>query len=674
METSPSKAIRYDLLVVLIGVACALAAERFVDKYSSARLISTAAFFITSLNFLHGKTVALDDESYNRALIHRPGFALLDFVLNVAVVLTFVFMALYLDDPTRLLRSNIIVRAIDVLIILGVKHVSDQPVLNRAQNTWLGIDAFALVVFGSALAFWQFPSTGAIPALFLAVVLLDICIDYRVNRRMYFSTAQSWGEMVDIWDAAQGRGGDIYRRHVVIPALSAACNFAGKSVLDLGCGNGCVSRFAEDAGAKQVVAVDKYESMIEAAGQYLRSKVRYIERDMDTCDEILKPDGFDIVIACFSLQDCEEIEKPLRMIWSNLAQGGRAFIVFENDAAFESEAGHVTTGRRPLDRRSHAGRGRRWLIFWGSPFAMLSQSDTWQKQTDAMAALAMVNTARTVITITRHWSIFEYLRAAKLAGLQPAAAPSEIPSAGSLDNPVLRKYTARPKFSMLSLERREDRIRPRFAHSLPLILIAGSSGTGKTHLTRHLQRAWENVVVVNLDDFSFDKKDKRLAPSREKPDWESPDNVDMGAAAAAIDKLLQHQDAEIPIYDMKQSEIAGHRIVSGASADLVVVEGLFAFHVFAPKTDDVTRILLSGSGPRLLFRRVGREFTAGRRGRLHCIPHSIKLWWNDSRYEKANSPMTDKIYPYDMDCQELAERIRAEAHLQTQSDMDRIPS
>ena len=469
MESNPSKTIRYDLLIVIVGVAFALAAERFVDHWSWPRVIATAAFYLTSLNFVHGKVVALDDDDYNRSLIHRPGFALWDFFGNMAVVLAYVFMALYLDDPVHLLVSNLVVRGFDTIIIIVVILVSQDGDIRDAQISWLLFDWFAIIVFSTTLAFPRLLDNLTTAWIFMVVILLDLLMDYTFNYRMYFSSAGTWSEMADLWDAAQGRDGDIYRRRIIVPALKAAVDLRDKSILDLGCGNGCVARALETPEVRSVMAVEKYENMMDCARLY-SSRVSYLKAvDLDFANSLDKG-PFDVIVAVFTLQDCNRLNVPMDLIRNSLAPHGRALIVIENDAAFGGEGRHITTSRKPLDGKALAGAGRRWLIFWDSHFPALAQSDVASIRDQAQMSVDPNIKPRS--TITRHWSLESYLEAAAAKKLEPAADTLDLRVSGTADSYLLQRYELKPKFSMLTLRRRED-VLERQENPAPLVLIAG---------------------------------------------------------------------------------------------------------------------------------------------------------------------------------------------------------
>src|SRR5262249_47734130 len=159
--------------------------------------IAVIAFLFSSLNFFHGKVVTLEDEDYNNALTDRPGLALADYVLNLLVILCFVFMAFLLDKPGRLITANLVLRTVDLILVLNVRSAIPRESLRKAQNTWLWIDASAIVYFLVFLwLYWPpYEHHLATSIAFLVVTLLDILLDYAINRKMYFSMADSWDDM-----------------------------------------------------------------------------------------------------------------------------------------------------------------------------------------------------------------------------------------------------------------------------------------------------------------------------------------------------------------------------------------------------------------------------------------------------------------------------------------------
>jgi ubiquinone/menaquinone biosynthesis C-methylase UbiE len=77
----------------------------------------------------------------------------------------------------------------------------------------------------------------------------------------------SFEPIAEWWDAHAGDEGDFFHQHLILPALLAALGtVAGLPVLDLGCGNGAVSRILARSGA-YVTGVDISPTLIARAQQ-----------------------------------------------------------------------------------------------------------------------------------------------------------------------------------------------------------------------------------------------------------------------------------------------------------------------------------------------------------------------------------------------------------------------
>jgi uridine kinase/SAM-dependent methyltransferase len=652
MEVNPSKLIRYDLLVVLIGVACSLAAENVVKvDHNQARLhafsiwLATAAFFLTSLNFLHAKTVLLGDDEYNRVLVNRTGFALADFVLNVLIALSFVFLALYLHAPLAILVLSMTVRVLDVPLCLLVLRSSTEENIRRAQNSWLAIDLIAIVLFLLCLAFRAIRgSEVAVASFFLASIVLDITIDYWFNYRFYFSKEGCWGDMAGLWDAAQGEHGDIYRRRIIVPALAAASHFEGKAVLDLGCGNGCLSRAFVRLGASSVHAVDQAEEMLESARGYPSDRISYSFANLDGAECLTNLGLFDSVAACFSLQDCSDIKRPLQVISDHMASGAKAFLIFENERAFESNAAHLTTSRIPLDSNQTSGIGQRFLLAWVPRWMALGQPDIAPGSVEETVFFSQYPESKVYSTITRYWDSSAYLREAYRAGLTLACWPEVLRVEGSADGPTLRSYERNPKFSMFVLQKASP---PEEQNAVRLLLIAGPSGSGKTTAAEHVRTLRANSIVVSLDDFYFNEGDPRVPKRNGKPDWDSPRSLDLEAAAKAIESLLCGQTTRIPKYEMSKSRAIGYKEVTPRNVDTIIVEGLYAFDLFTLSSVPTARLFVIASA-RTTVRRALRDIRERRRGVWSAVLHTVRMSLKSRQYEKryrsfASHKIADKF-------------------------------
>jgi ubiquinone/menaquinone biosynthesis C-methylase UbiE len=100
---------------------------------------------------------------------------------------------------------------------------------------------------------------------------------------------------------------------------------AGKSVLDLACGEGFYSRRIKKNGAKQVIGVDLSEKMIELARKREAQDQLGISYTVGDITELGKIGNFDLVVASYLLnyaQTKEHLLDMCRTIFTNLKPGG----------------------------------------------------------------------------------------------------------------------------------------------------------------------------------------------------------------------------------------------------------------------------------------------------------------------------------------------------------------
>ena len=132
-----------------------------------------------------------------------------------------------------------------------------------------------------------------------------------------------WEGLADWYDRKQGETGDLWHRTLIDPGLLRVVGECrGKDILDLGCGNGYLSRRLAVKGAR-MTAVDGSSRMIKNAKARDRgSGVRYLRSDAGRLKGI--PDAkFDLVFANMSLMDIEDAEGAIREAARVLKEGGR---------------------------------------------------------------------------------------------------------------------------------------------------------------------------------------------------------------------------------------------------------------------------------------------------------------------------------------------------------------
>ena len=138
-------------------------------------------------------------------------------------------------------------------------------------------------------------------------------------------TVSSWERLADWYDAKQGDAGDLWHRTLIDPTfLRVVGDVRGLRILDLGCGNGYVSRRFARAGAK-VVGVDASAPIIERAKAREAKEslgIRYLVADA-TQHLPLDSEAFDVVASNMALMDMEDAEGALREAARALKPGGR---------------------------------------------------------------------------------------------------------------------------------------------------------------------------------------------------------------------------------------------------------------------------------------------------------------------------------------------------------------
>jgi len=138
-------------------------------------------------------------------------------------------------------------------------------------------------------------------------------------------SADSWGRMAGWYDAKQGDTGDFWHRTLIDPTfLRVVGDVRGLHVLDLGCGNGYLSRRFAQGGAK-VVAVDASAPVIDRArARESREPLGIEYRVADAAKlEFLQAGTFDLVTCHMALMDIEDADGAIGEVGRALHPGGR---------------------------------------------------------------------------------------------------------------------------------------------------------------------------------------------------------------------------------------------------------------------------------------------------------------------------------------------------------------
>ena len=145
-----------------------------------------------------------------------------------------------------------------------------------------------------------------------------------------------WDQMAHWWDEKQGDEGDLWHRALIDPPLlRLAGEVRGLHVLDLGCGNGYLSRRFARQGAI-VTAVDANAPLIELIRtREAQESLGITYHVADAAHLEMLEDGiFDLVICNMALMDIENAKGAILEVSRVLKPGGR-FVASINHPCFD---------------------------------------------------------------------------------------------------------------------------------------------------------------------------------------------------------------------------------------------------------------------------------------------------------------------------------------------------
>src|SRR5439155_6742852 len=115
-----------------------------------------------------------------------------------------------------------------------------------------------------------------------------------------------------------------YRNHYLMPRLLAMLgDVRGRSVLDLGCGEGGYARELSRRGAR-VTGVDGSARLVDVARERARLEgvdVPFVRANASALD-MFEDGAFNLIIAPMSLMDVEDYDGAVAEAWRVLARGG----------------------------------------------------------------------------------------------------------------------------------------------------------------------------------------------------------------------------------------------------------------------------------------------------------------------------------------------------------------
>jgi SAM-dependent methyltransferase len=136
------------------------------------------------------------------------------------------------------------------------------------------------------------------------------------------SSTRSWNEVADDW-IVHADANDYRNRYLMPRTLAMLGNVAGKTVLDVGCGEGGYSRELARRGA-QVTGIDGSARLVEVARQRARAdglRIRFLVANANSLSQI-ETGRFHLALAAMSLMDVEDYSGAIGEIERALRSGG----------------------------------------------------------------------------------------------------------------------------------------------------------------------------------------------------------------------------------------------------------------------------------------------------------------------------------------------------------------
>jgi ubiquinone/menaquinone biosynthesis C-methylase UbiE len=139
-------------------------------------------------------------------------------------------------------------------------------------------------------------------------------------------TREGWDEIAAWRDRRMGERGDLWHRAIIDPTLLAVVGpVRGLRVLDLGCGNGYLTRRWARQGAVASVGVDLSAASLRLARareSHQRTGARFVRQNSARM-RAFEDASFDLVVAHMSLMDIADADRTVQEVGRLLADGGR---------------------------------------------------------------------------------------------------------------------------------------------------------------------------------------------------------------------------------------------------------------------------------------------------------------------------------------------------------------
>ena len=146
---------------------------------------------------------------------------------------------------------------------------------------------------------------------------------------------EKWKQSADAWVNDQGDRGDWSRRAILDPAMNEIfADIAGKTVLDLGCGEGRYCRILNARGAR-VTGIDPIEKFINRA-KLLDKCSTYVQGVAENLP--FEDHSFDILLSYLSIIDIEDLAAAAKEIRRVVRPGGKVVVASISNMASTTDS------------------------------------------------------------------------------------------------------------------------------------------------------------------------------------------------------------------------------------------------------------------------------------------------------------------------------------------------